>query len=302
MKKSICMIITVLLLAMSLFGCAAKGNDESPADTPEKTAEQGGFAGGITVLSREEGSGTRSAFIELTGVEVKDENGDKKDMTTDAAEITNSTAVMKTTVGTNKFAIGYISLGALDKSVKAVKVEGAEASKDAVKDKSYKLSRPFNIVTKESVSAEAQDFINFILSDDGQKIAEDAGYISTGATGAFKSENPEGKITVGGSSSVTPLMEKLVEAYNKVNPKLTIEVQLTDSSNGIKGTIEGTYDIGMASRELKDDELYEGVKPTVIAMDGIAVVVNAENPVEELTLEQIAKIYKGEIKDWSEIG
>ena len=314
MKKIVSLILAILMVAAVATACApaestnndnyGEGNgtsEPSQSADADNASDTATLEGPITVITREDGSGTRGAFIELVGVEQKDEEGNKVDNTIATAEITNSTAVMMTSVAGNKSAIGYISLGSLDNSVKALDVDGQTASIETVKDGSYKISRPFNIATKGDPSAEAQDFINFIMSEEGQAVVEEAGYISQGNQGAFESTKPSGKITVAGSSSVTPVMEKLVEAYNKVNPDLTVEVQLSDSTIGMTNAIDGVCDIGMASRELKDEELEAGLKPTVIALDGIAIIVNNENPMTSITSEQIMKIYTGEITDWSEV-
>ena len=275
--------------------------------TEENNSSNGGDAaatttGNINVCSREDGSGTRGAFIELLGIEEKDESGEKVDRTIATAEITNSTAVMLTTVAGNKQAIGYISLGSLSDDVQALKVDGAAPTADAVKDGSYKVSRPFNIVTKEGSSNPAvDDFVAFIMSEEGQKVVEEEGCISNGNNGAFTSTNPTGTITVVGSSSVSPVMEKLIEAYNAINSGLTIQLQTNDSSTGVSSAIDGTCDIGMASRELKDEEVSQGAKATVIATDGIAVIVNKENTFDDLTSEQIKQIYIGEITTWDEL-
>lgn len=258
-------------------------------------------SGDITICSREDGSGTRGAFIELFGIEEKDADGNKIDNTISTADITNSTSVMMTSVADDEAAIGYISLGSLDDSVKALKIDGAEASADNISNGSYKVSRPFNIATKGTPNEVTQDFINFILSEDGQKVVEDAGYISQGNTGAFKAAGVKGKINVAGSSSVTPVMEKLKEAYVAVNPDVQIEVQQSDSTTGMTSAAEGVCDIGMASRELKDSELSAGLTPTVIAIDGIAVVVNKNNDVDGLTSDQVKSIYTGSITKWSEV-
>ena len=274
---------------------------EAAATEAQTEAAGGSMEGAIDVISREDGSGTRGAFIELFGVEQKDASGEKVDYTTDDAEITNSTEVMITSVAGDKQAIGYISLGSLNDSVKALKIDGAAATVEDIKDGSYKIARPFNIVTTGEVSDVAQDFINFILSEDGQKVVEDAGYISQGNTGAFKAAGVKGKINVAGSSSVTPVMEKLKEAYVAVNPDVQIEVQQSDSTTGMTSAAEGVCDIGMASRELKDSELSAGLTPTVIAIDGIAVVVNKNNDVDGLTSDQVKSIYTGSITKWSEV-
>jgi len=262
----------------------------------------GGDHSNIYPVSREDGSGTRGAFVELFGIEQKNEAGEKIDYTTDMAEITNSTSVMMTTIAGNKNAIGYISLGSLNDSVKAVSVDGADASVENIKNGSYKIARPFVIaINKESLSAEANDFISFIMSDEGQAVVEEKGYISQGSEGSYTTRGLSGKITVAGSSSVTPVMEALKEAYVALNPNMNIEVQQSDSTTGVMSTIEGICDIGMASRDLKESELSKGVSPLVIAMDGIAVIVNNENPVSSLTSEQVKMIFMGETTDWAEI-
>ena len=274
---------------------------EAAATEAQTEAAGGSMEGAIDVISREDGSGTRGAFIELFGVEQKDASGEKVDYTTDDAEITNSTEVMITSVAGDKQAIGYISLGSLNDSVKALKIDGAAATVDDIKDGSYKIARPFNIVTTGEVSDVAQDFINFIFSEEGQKVVEDNGYISQGNQGAYTASGKSGKVTVAGSSSVTPVMEKLAEAYKALNSDVTVEVQQSDSTTGVTSALEGVCDIGMASRELKEEETAKGAQGQVIAMDGIAVVVNNENPVEDLTAEQVKDIYVGDTTDWSEL-
>lgn len=283
MKKLLVGILAGTMLMASLTGCGKSASDD------------------ITVISREDGSGTRGAFIELFGIEEKDADGNKIDNTIKTADITNSTSVMMTSIADDEAAIGYISLGSLDKSVKALEIDGAVASAENVKNGSYKVSRPFNIATKGTPNELTQDFINYILSADGQAVVEGAGYISEGNTGAYTSAGLKGKITVAGSSSVTPVMEKLKEAYIAVNPDVEIEVQQSDSTTGMTSAIEGVCDIGMASRELKDSELAEGLTPTVIAIDGIAVIINNNNEVNGLTSEQVKGIYTGTITKWSEV-
>lgn len=254
----------------------------------------------ISVVSREDGSGTRGAFIELFGIEEEDENGEKVDKTYEKAEVTNSTSVMLTTVEGNKNAIGYVSLGALNDSVKAAKIDGVEATQENIENKSYTISRPFNIVTKDDLSDVAKDFISFIMSKDGQAVVTEEKYISV-SNEEYKSTSPEGKITVAGSSSVTPLMEALKEAYLKVNKNATIDIQQNDSTTGVNSAIEGICDIGMASRELKDTEVAGGVKSTAIAMDGIAVIVNKDNAVDDLTSDQVKSIFTGETTTWDKV-
>ena len=256
----------------------------------------------ITVVSREDGSGTRGAFIELFGVEEKDADGNKVDNTTEEAEITNNTAVMMSTVAGDVDAIGYISLGSLNDSVKAVKIDGVEATAENIKSGEYKVSRPFNIATNGEVSDVAQDFIDYILSPEGQAVIEENGYISIDDVKDAESTQPEGKVVVAGSSSVTPVMEKLKEAYEKANGgKITVEVQQSDSTTGITSAAEGICDIGMASRELKDEETKENLTATEIARDGIAVVVNNDNDIDELTSDQVKAIFTGETTDWEDL-
>lgn len=256
----------------------------------------------ITVVSREEGSGTRSAFIELFGVEQEDASGNKVDMTTVEANISNSTSVVMTTVGGNEYAIGYISLGSLNDTVKAVQIEGVDATVENIKNGSYAVSRPFNIATKEGLSEVAADFVAYIMSAEGQAIVAENGYITVADdAAAYAGSALAGNVVVAGSSSVTPVMEKLAEGYQAVNPNATIEVQQSDSSTGMNMAMEGTCDIGMASRALKDSELEAGLTPTVIAMDGIAVIVNNASPVSNLSVEQVRSIFTGEVTEWSEL-
>lgn len=252
----------------------------------------------ITVLSREDGSGTRGAFIELFGIEKKDANGKKVDYTTDEAAITNSTAVMLTSVAGDNYAIGYVSLGSLNDSVKAVKIDGAVATVSNINNGSYKISRPFNIAVREGLSPVAQDFVNFILSEEGQKIIAANKYIQVAAK-SYISSKASGKIVVAGSSSVSPVMEKLIESYKSINPNAKIELQTSDSTTGVTNAINGTCDIGMASRALKDSEKAKGVQEITIAMDGIAVIVNKANPVENMTKAQVEEIFTGKISRWN---
>ena len=294
MKKMKWIMVAVASMAFLLAGCAGANESDAQAgntagdvvaeDSVEVNVD---FAGDITVVSREDGSGTRGAFIELFGIEQKDENGEKVEYTTDLAEITNSTSVMLTTVEGNPYAIGYVSMGSLNDSVKAVCIDGAQPTVENVANGTYAVSRPFNIATQETVSDVAQDFIDFIMSAEGQAVVEEKGYISVGEALSYTGGGMSGKITVGGSSSVTPVMEALKEAYIVLNPEVIIEVQQSDSTTGMTSTIEGVCDIGMASRELKDSELEAGLKPTVIAMDGIAVIVNHDNPVADMTQDEV---------------
>jgi len=255
----------------------------------------------ITVISREEGSGTRGAFIELFGVQVKNDAGANVDMTTDEAVITNSTSVMLGGVAGDRNAIGYVSLGSLNDTVKALAVDGAPATTDAIKAGEYKISRPFNIAATADISEGAQDFINFILSAEGQAVVEKSGYIAVAPDAPGYEGAASGKVVVAGSSSVTPVMEKLKEAYVELNVGADIEIQQSDSTIGMQSAIDGICDIGMASRDLKDSELEKGLTPTVIAIDGIAVIVNLDNPLDGIAKEAVREIFTGEVTDWADV-
>lgn len=299
MKKMKKMLAITMAVVMAAAGFTACGSGDGSNGGGEDAGQAGGQA--IHVVSREEGSGTRGAFIELFGIEQKDANGDKADHTIETAEITNSTSVMMQTIAGNEAAIGYISLGSLDDSVKALKIDGAEATVDNVKSGDYKVSRPFNIVTKDGLSDAAKDFIAFIMSDEGQAVIEEEGYVSQGSQGAFKGANVKGEVKISGSSSVTPVMEKLAEAYQAVNKDVTVSVQQSDSTTGITDAAEGISDIGMASRALTDEELASGVSAQAIALDGIAVIVNLNNDLTEITSDSVLKIYTGEITTWADV-
>lgn len=285
MKKITALLLSLLMILGMMTACA--NSSKAASNT-------------ITVVSREEGSGTRGAFVELMGVET-----DEGDMTTLDAEIVNSTALVQSTVAGNKQAIGYISLGSYDASaVKALKVDGVEASVDTVKAGEYAVSRPFVICCKEeNLSELGRDFMGFIMSADGQAILADSGYITVADdAGAYVVSGLTGSLSLNGSTSVGPVMEKLAERYMQVNPDVTIDIQQTGSGTGITAAMDGSCEIGMSSRDLKDEELAEGLVPVTIALDGIAVIVHPENPVEDLTAEQIRRIYTGEVADWNEIG
>lgn len=295
-KHCLTILLAGVLALSALTGCKSAPEDDqsSPEDAFDTSSS-------IGVISREDGSGTRSAFIELFGIEQKDADGNKVDFTTDMASITDSTSVMMTTVSGDLYSIGYLSLGVLNDTVKAIQIDGVDATTENIKSGDYKIARPFNIATKEDVSETARDFINFIMSADGQTVIEDNGYISVSDAEAYSASVDSGKIVVSGSSSVTPVMEKLKEAYLVKNPNVTIEIQQSDSSTGIMDTIDGTCDIGMLSRELKDSELEKGLISVTIAMDGIAVIVNNDSPVDGLNSEQVRSIFTGEATVWSDI-
>ena len=278
--RTITLFLIGLLALTSFTGCGERGFDENRD---------------ITVISREDGSGTRGAFVELFGVEQEDESGEKIDSTVLTADITQSTGVMMTSVSLNTSAIGYISLGSMNERIKALKMDNAEASIENIKNGSYKISRFFNIVTKDKLSEVAQDFIRFILSSEGQKVVEDSGYIAATDEAAYDGTKPAGKITIAGSSSVSPVVEKLKEAYLAINTNATIEINQSDSTTGVNSVIEDICDIGLASRELKESEISNGLTSTPIAIDGIVVIVNKENTVDNLSMGQVRSIYMGEI-------
>ena len=308
MKKK---VLAAVLMGAMVFSMAACGSNDSGSSSDSTTTEDNASSdsgsdasapsGTISVLSREEGSGTRGAFVELFGVEEENADGEKVDNTTVDAQVTNSTAVMMTGVAQDPQAIGYISLGSLDDSVKALKVDGAEASAENVKNGTYKVSRPFNIVTGDSLSDVAQDFVDYILSSDGQAIVGEDYIPVDDAAEAYAGTSPEGSVVVAGSSSVSPVMEKLKEGYEAVNPNASIEIQTSDSTTGVESTISGICDIGMASRELKDTETSEGVTGTQIAIDGIAIIVNNENSMTDIPSDQVKQIYTGEVTNWEDL-
>lgn len=283
MKKSILSLLLVGVLVLSVTGLGL-ANFRTNRD--------------INIISREAGSGTRGAFVELLGIEVKGADGSRTDRTTIEAMVANKTDVVLASVASNDYAIGYISLGSLSDRVKAVSINGVAPSQANIINGSYKVARPFNIATKTEPTGVVKDFIEFIMSANGQAIVSDSYIAVVQDAKAFTTNKPTGKIVVAGSSSVSPLMEKLIEGYAKLNPNADIELQASDSTAGMNGAIEGTCDIGMASRALKANEI-EALNGLVIAQDGIAVIVNNNNPVENLTTDQVRDIYIGEITKWT---
>lgn len=276
MKRTIAVMLVLVMAITALTGCGGANND-------------------ISVISREEGSGTRDAFVELMGIKVDD-----TDNTTVNAEVSSSTSVVITTVAGNEQAIGYVSMGSLNDTVKAINVDGVSPTVENVKSGDYKVARPFNIVTGKNLTDLAKDFMNFIMSKEGQTIIGEEGYIQIDESAASytKQSNLSGRIVLAGSTSVAPVMDVLADAYKELNPDVEIEIQQTGSGAGITSTIEGACDIGMSSRDLKDEELAKGIEQKTIAMDGIAVIVNNDNPVDNLTTEQIRQIFTGEITTW----
>lgn len=287
-------VIAILALVAIVVGLISCSNGEK---TQENQPSNSQTSGAITVISREDGSGTRDAFTELMGI--VDENGN--DATTMTAEITNSTSVMASTVQGNARAVGYVSLGSLSDEVKALKVDGVAPSVETVKDGTYKLQRPFNIAYKEAeISETAKDFMAYIMSAEGQAVIEEEGYISIDTDTSYKSSGVKGTVTVAGSTSVAPVMNVLADKYRALNPDVTVEIQESGSSAGIESAIQGAVEIAMSSRELTSDEL-NTLKSEKIATDGIAVIVNKSNTFDGLTSEQIKSIYLGTTTKWEEV-
>lgn len=297
MKKIIGMLLALATMAVVFTGCTDTGNGGSSNSGADAAAFD--TSSEITVISREPGSGTRGAFVELFGVEEEDADGNTVDRTTEGAEIASRTDVVLTSVASNPYAIGYVSLGSLNDTVKALKIGGVEATTDNVKNGTYGVSRPFNIATKGEPTGVVKDFINFILSKEGQEIISGDYIPVVDNAESFTSDMSSGQISIGGSSSVTPVMQELIEAYQQINTNAQIEINQTDSSSGMNAAMDGTIDIGMASRELKDSEKAE-LTPVQIALDGIAIVVNPENTVEDLTTDQVKAIYVGDVTTWAD--
>ena len=284
MNRKLCVIAMLIICVIAFCGC---GNDEDTV----------GVQGEVSLITREDGSGTRDAFAELLGI--VDENG--YDLISDTAEVTNSTAVMITSVMGNPYALGYISLGSLCDEVKVLSVDGVKPSAENVKSGDYKVARTFNVVYKDGeLSATAEDFMKFVLSAEGQQIVEETGFISAVDGESYTPSGITGKVTLAGSTSVAPVIEAMADKYKELNPDVTIEIQQTGSSAGISSTLEGVCDIGMSSRELKDTELNE-LKCVEIAMDGIVLIVNHENLINNLSSEEINRLYTVEILKWEEL-
>ncbi len=298
MKKVFALMLAAVMMMAVLTSCGGDNASDTTTTGANGTEAPAGLTSDISVIAREEGSGTRGAFVELMGVVDEEEN----DITVASAEITNSTSVMMSTVAGNVNAIGYISLGSLNDTVKAVKVDGVAATVEDINNGSYKVSRPFVIATKGEVSELAQDFIDFIMSNDGQQIIEDEGYIKVEGSGEdYTASGLTGTVSLAGSTSVSPVMEKIGDAYKALNDGVTIEIQQTGSGAGITSTIEGACDIGMSSRALKEEEIAEGLEATTIATDGIAVIVNNDNPIEDISSESIKEIYLGNVTNWADV-
>lgn len=281
LKKKVFLLSSVLVLSLSLVACGGKKDEK------------------INVVTREQGSGTRTAFTEITGILAKDENGEEIDNTYEEAIVQNSTDAVMTTVAGDESAIGYISLGSLNDTVKALNVNGVVASAEDIKDGSYEIARNFNIVYKDGISDEVEDFLKFMTSDIGQKIVAEEGYVGESSTGEYTPINNSASITIAGSTSVNPLMEKLVEGYKKYNPDFNANIQATGSSAGIKSVLDDSAELGMSSRELKDSE--KDLNVEVVAIDGIAVIVNNNSKIDDLKLESIKDIFEGKIQNWTDL-
>lgn len=276
-------------VSLALSGCTVSASGSDSSRTAQNTA--------ITVISREDGSGTRSAFTELFGIQ---KNG--RDRTIPEGEVTNSTAVVMESVHQNPNAIGYISLGSLDPLSKVLAIDGVRPSIETVENHTYPITRSFLLLEKKnSDNRLAADFEAYILSEEGQDVVEDDGYVPVKSSVDYTPSHLSGSITVGGSSSVTPVMEKLAEAYQKINPKMEVSVLQTDSSTGASSTVQGAYDLGMSSRELSEEEKGQGLQAAVIARDGIVLIVNSKNPLSSLSKEQVEQIYTGKVHSWTEL-
>lgn len=295
MKKGFGILAAAMAMAVALTGCSNGGDSSGGGGGSFDTARL------ISVISREDGSGTRGAFIELFGIEQKNDDGTKKDLTTKEAVIAKQTDVMMLNVSGDKYAIGYISLGSLGDTVKALSIEGVAASTDNVKNGSYPISRPFNVAFKGALSPAAQDFMDFVFSAEGQAVVSKSYIAVDDSAPAYTPSGASGKVVITGSSSVFPVMEKLQEAYLALNPGVKIELSQSDSSAGMTAAMNGTCDIGMASRELKDSEK-AALTEAQIALDGIAVIVNNANPLSNLTKEQVKSIFTGAVEVWSGVG
>ncbi len=289
LRKKLTMGIAGMAIGLVLGGCGGASASAEGFDSSQV----------IAVVSREDGSGTRGAFIELFDILEKGEDGSKKDLTTKEAIIAKQTDIMMTTVAGNPYAIGYISTGSVNDTIKAMQIDGVDPTAENIQSGAYPIYRPFHIATLGAPEGLAQDFISFILSEEGQAIVSDS-YIPVSENGAYAPAGEQGKLVVAGSSSVSPLMEKLIEAYTQRNPQAEIELQTNDSSTGMQAAMEGTADIGMASRELKDSEK-ESLEYLEIALDGIALIGNLENPTDSLSKEQVKSIFTGELQTWSQL-
>ncbi|MBU5428337.1 substrate-binding domain-containing protein [Tissierella pigra] len=300
MKKIVALALSLVLALSLLAGCKSNNQDGENIETGKNNKKEFDSSKEIVVVTREEGSGTRGAFVELTGIEEKDGNGNKVDKTTKEAITQMKTDTVLTTVAGDEYAIGYVSTGSLQDTIKALSIDGIKPTTENIKNGSYKIARPFNVATKHDVSEITHDFIDYIMSKEGQEVVSQSYIAIDDNAEPYKGSKPAGKIVVAGSSSVTPVMEKLREAYLEINPNAEIEIQQSDSSAGIKAATDGTCDIGMASRALKDSEI-TGLQNMEIALDGIAVIINPNNTLTDISLENVKKVFTGEFTNWSDI-
>lgn len=293
--------MSILSLSLILAAC---GGDDTDTDTDTGSEDSGteevagdfDASSDIHVITREDGSGTRTAFTEIAGV--VDENDD--DIITPTATVQNGTNAVMQGVAGDVYSIGYISLGSLNDSVKAVSVNGVAAEADLVASGEYEVARNFNVTYGGELSEVAQDFWDFMFSAQGQELAVDEGYVAADASAPeYEAKGLSGDITIVGSTSVEPVIEAMSEAYRELNPDVSIDITAPGSGAGVTAAIDGTADIGMASRELSDEEQDQVTETAAIAVDGIAVIVHNDNPLEDLSLEDIAGIYLGDLTSWN---
>lgn len=291
--------MSALSLSLLLAACGGGGEEGSDSAGSENAGSSEFEASQhIHVVTREDGSGTRGAFVEIAGV--VDDNGD--DMTTPTATVQNSTNGVMQAVAGDVHSIGYISLGSLDDSVKAISVNDVEATPENVQSGDYEVARNFNVTYGQELSEQAQDFYDFFFSAQAQEVVEEEGYVaSVSDPEEYEASDVSGDITVVGSTSVEPLMQRFSEVYGELNPNANIDITAPGSGAGITAAIDGTADIGMASRELDEDESSEVMGTDAIAVDGIAVIGHNDNPTENLALEDVSGIYLGDITTWDEV-
>lgn len=285
MAKKILWLISTLLLITSCTGKKTNVNKNKNFD--------------LTVTSREDGSGTRKSFIEQVGLIKKDKKGNYKDLTTDNSMVINSTNGVLKAVGVDKTAIAYISLTALDDSVKAIKIDGVSPNKNTIESGEYKFQRPFGLAyKKDSAKDLSKDFLEYVKSKSAKKLIEDEGLLAITNEKEYKSKNLKGKLTITGSSSLSSIVEKLAENYEKLNKDVEVEVLSNESLTGLKNVKDNVVDIAMVSNKLQDENLFS----EIFAIDGIAIIVNKDNTqINDLTMEQLRDIYRGEIKNTGEL-
>ena len=285
MAKKILLLISTLLLITSCTGKKTNVNKSKNFD--------------LTVTSREDGSGTRKSFIEQVGLIKEDKNGNYKDLTTDNSMVINSTNGVLKAVGVDKTAIAYVSLTALDDSVKAIKIDGVSPNKTTIESGEYKLQRPFGLVyKKDSAKDLSKDFLEYVKSKSAKNLIEDEGLLAITNEKEYKSKNLKGKLTITGSSSLSSIVEKLAENYEKLNKNVEVEVLSNESLTGLKNVKDNVVDIAMVSNKLQDENLFS----EIFAIDGIAIIVNKDNTqINDLTMEQLRDIYRGEIKNTGEL-